>query len=165
MVRGTKPNLHRLQLMTRLRASGLSLTKIARQLGVSRQAVHDALTRRRVPRRPAICCNCRAAIPAAEVASSSRKLVCLDCLANVSHIPFAKRLASMRIIAGLTQVTLARATEFSQSLISKLEAGEHQPKPETRQRLLAFLGRTLAKQKNSVGQMQRANHLQQCRRA
>jgi len=67
------------------------------------------------------------------------KLLCRSCLARESGVAFGLRLASLRHAAGLTQAALAQATGVMQSTICKLEGGRHEPRPETRERLLALL--------------------------
>jgi transcriptional regulator with XRE-family HTH domain len=72
-------------------------------------------------------------------------LLCPDCLSKLPHIPFAVRLASLRIAAGLTQGALAEAAGVSQALISRLEQGEHQPRERTRELLRTYLEQVLSK--------------------
>jgi DNA-binding XRE family transcriptional regulator len=148
MVQGRKPNLHRLRKMERLRAKGRTLAQIVQQLGVSRQAVHDALKRKRLPRCPVYCCYCRARIADAGGTEGVSTLVCHGCLAARPGISFAQRLASLRFMSGMPQAAPARASAASQASISKLETGNHQPKPCTRDRLLAVLRSILAKRRN-----------------
>jgi transcriptional regulator with XRE-family HTH domain len=66
-------------------------------------------------------------------------LLCRRCLARLPRVGFALRLASLRHAAALTQAALAEATGVNQTTICKLEAGRHEPRPDTRQRLLALL--------------------------
>ena len=80
----------------RLRARGHSLAAIARQLGISRQAVHEALKRRPLPRRPMVCHRCGATIAPAGGSASTPKLLCRSCLARLPLVGFALRLASLR---------------------------------------------------------------------
>jgi predicted transcriptional regulator len=49
------------------------------------------------------------------------------------------RLISLRVLARLSQTELADATGFSQSLISILEGGAHEPRQDTWERLFVFL--------------------------
>ena len=139
MRRGRKPKLRQRRHVERLRARGESLAAIARQLGISRQAVQEALQRRPLPSRPILCRQCGAALAPAGGSAAMPKLLCRSCLARLPHVGFALRLASLRHAAGLTQAALAQATGVKQSTICKLEAGRHEPRPVTRQRLLAFL--------------------------
>src|SRR5258708_1351733 len=118
MGQGRKPNLRRLQVMHQVRAEGCTLAEIARRLGVSRQAVADALKRKSVRQVQATCCRCTATVSATEGSADIQNLLCLKkCLATLARVPFGQRLLSMRIIAGLSQATLARENGVSQSLI------------------------------------------------
>jgi DNA-binding XRE family transcriptional regulator len=139
MLRGRKPKLRQRRQIERLRARGHSLAAIARQLGISRQAVHDALKRRPLPRRPILCRRCGATIAPAGGSAGTPKLLCRSCLARLPRVGFALRLASLRHAAGLTQAALAQVTGVKQSTICKLESGRHEPRPESRERLLTFL--------------------------
>ena len=74
--------------------------------------------------------------------NKERTLLCHDCLARFPTISFSVRLASLRVMAGMTQAALARATKLSQSLISLAEANKHQPGRQVRLQLLTFLEST-----------------------
>jgi len=139
MRRGRKPNLRQRRHIEHLRARGQSLAAIARQLGISRQAVNEALQRRPLPSRPIVCRQCGAMIAPVGGSAGTRQLVCRSCLARLPRAGFALRLASLRHAAGFTQEALAQATGVKQSTICKLESGRHEPRPATYQKLLAFL--------------------------
>jgi transcriptional regulator with XRE-family HTH domain len=131
--------------MQSLRARGLTITAIARQFGVSRQAVQSALHRPRIPRGPIRCRHCGVTLSAFAPMAGLPPLSCSDCLSKVPHIPFAVRLVSLRIAAGLTQVALAEAAGVSQALVSRLERGQRRPKARTREVLLSYLELVLSK--------------------
>src|SRR5262245_22189484 len=139
MRRGRKPNLLRLRQMQRLRAQGLTFAAIANELGVSRQAVHNALHRERAAPPLAACCRCHKIISMIVRVPSRSMLFCQPCLAAFPMLSFAHRLTSLRVMAGLTQAALAQATGVSQAIISRLEQGEHTPLPRTRHLLLECL--------------------------
>jgi transcriptional regulator with XRE-family HTH domain len=144
MVQGRKTNPSQLRLMARLRAEGRTLAQIALRLGISRQAVHEVLTRKRVRGGPATCRYCQASIPNSDRSNKERTLLCRECLARFPTISFSVRLASLRVMAGMTQAALALATGLSQSLISLAEGNKHQPGRQVRLRLLKFLERRSA---------------------
>ena len=139
MVHGRKSDPRRIRLLARLRSEGLTLAQIAKQVGISRQAVHTALRRQALRGGPAICRHCGATIPGTEGAGHLHNLLCRECLAKFPLISLAVRIVSLRIMAGLTQAELAQATGFSQPLISKVEKDKQQPRRQTRLRLLTFL--------------------------
>ena len=139
MLSGRKPKLHQRQQIERLRARGQSLATIGRQLGISRQAVHQVLRHPLSPRRPIVCCQCGATISPAGGSANMPKLLCRTCLALRPRTRFAQRLVSLRHSAGLTQAALAQATGIPVSTICQLERGKQSPQLRTRERLLAFL--------------------------
>ena len=135
---GSKPNLDRLNLIQHLRDEGLTLAEIAERVGVSRQAVHHALLRKRKLSGSTICSVCGVThVAAAGVA-------CQKCLGGRADLPLQLRLTSLRVLARLSQKELADATGFSQSLISTLETGSHQARQKTWEQLFAFLNSAVA---------------------
>jgi transcriptional regulator with XRE-family HTH domain len=144
------PNLDRLNYIRRLRDEGHTLAEIAEQVGVSRQAVHNALRRQHKYTESTICSVCGVTPVLAAGTDCLRKVACRKCLDTSASISLPLRLTSLRILAGLSQINLAKATGFSQPLISILEAGSHEPRPETWQRLFKFLNLALAKHSDRV---------------
>jgi len=147
MIRGRKPNLRRLHQMERLRAQGLTLTEIARQLSVPRATVYNALNRRCGVRPVAICRHCQTPILGTEKSPSRCVVFCRECLNKLPTLSFGQRLASLRIMAGLTQDALAQATCVSRGLISRLEHDGNKPRARTSEVLIEFLERALSKGK------------------
>ena len=129
-----------------LRAKGSTLAQIAQRVGLTRQAVHEALKRTQVQNGPAICRHCGAAIPGTDGMNLSSELMCRDCLDMYPRISFGVRLMSLRTLAGLTQSKLARNAGVSQSLVSLAEKRNQQLRQELRIRLLDFLESALARQ-------------------
>jgi transcriptional regulator with XRE-family HTH domain len=144
MTQGRKPNLARLSLIGRLRAEGRTLAEIAEQVGVSRQAIHNALRRKQKYPESTICSYCKVSRVAAAGTDSLRSVACRKCLAVRDSIPLPIRLASLRIAAQMSQLDLADATGISQSFISMLESGSHKTRPGTWERLFSFLNSALA---------------------
>jgi transcriptional regulator with XRE-family HTH domain len=133
--------------MVDLRAKGCTLAQIARRVGLTRQAVHEALKRSQVQNGPVICRHCREAIPGTDGMNLSSELMCCDCLDTYPRISFAVRLMSLRTLAGLTQSELARSIGVSQSLISLAERNYQQPGHDLRLRLLTFLESAVARRR------------------
>jgi len=133
--------------MADLRAKGHTLAQIAQQVGLSRQAVHNALKRAWIQNGAAICRHCRTPIPGTDGTKLSTSLLCSDCLAAFPRVSFAVRLMSLRISASLTQSELAAKTGVSQSLISHAERDNHLPRPEVRARLQSVLETMIAKRR------------------
>src|SRR5262249_57077132 len=147
MAQGRRRDPSQLRLMVDLRAEGRTLAQIAQRVGLTRQAVPEALKRSQVQNGPVICRHCQAAIPGTDGMNLSSELMCRGCLDMYPRISFAVRLMSLRTLAGLTQSELARKTGVSQSLISLAEKNNHQPGHELRLRLLAFLESAMARRR------------------
>ena len=139
MVQGRQRNLTSYQRVARLRAKGYSGTAIARRLGMSHQAVYARLKGRGIRRGAAVCCACRATIPAPEGSNRTHDVLCRDCLGRLPEVPFGQRLVSLRIMAGLTQAQLASVVGVPKPQISALEQQRRKPHEGMRQRLLAVL--------------------------
>jgi len=164
MSKGSIPNLDRLNFIRRLRDEGQTLAEIAVQVGVSRQAVHNALRRQHKYTESTICSVCGVTPVLAAGTDCLRKVACRKCLDTSASISLQLRLTSLRILAGLSQINLAKATGFSQPLISILKAGSHEPRPETWQRLFNYLNLALAKHSNRItGNGNRRGSLPSCR--
>ena len=159
MSQGSRSNLDRLGLISSLRADGRTFTEIAEHVGVSRQAVHSALRRKHKYPISTVCSYCKDTPISAAGVDSLRKVACRKCLNTRVAIPLPIRLASMRILARLTQAKLAQTSGLSQSLISILETGSHRPRKQTLERLFAFLNDALAQESEpSIGSHNRKEH-------
>jgi len=115
-----------LPAVRQLRAEGKSLTEIGRLFGVSRQAVHDILTRQPPV---AACSACGASIPSPGYLRSPNELYCMPCLADRPDVPFPLRLKSVRIAARLTQQELARRAGMWGTEVKQLEKPPRRPAP------------------------------------
>jgi transcriptional regulator with XRE-family HTH domain len=144
MVRGSKPNQEHRQRIAELRRRGLSLSEIGRQLGVSRQSVHQTL--RRIAQEPAVvvrlaCVTCgREIYSAGALRVDSGKIHCLPCLQQRRDLPFGPRLQAHRLAAGLTRADLGRLTGIDSSHIAYLENRCLKPRLRTLARLVQALG-------------------------
>jgi transcriptional regulator with XRE-family HTH domain len=143
MVSGRKPNLQRRQRMMALRARGLTLTAIGQRLGVSRQAVSEALRTLQKGRssRSVPCSVCgQPIVSAGALASDSATALCLRCLGQDPRIPFSQRLKAHRLAAGLTKTELSQRAGLNPAAIRLYEAGLQQPRRKSQARLIKVLG-------------------------
>jgi transcriptional regulator with XRE-family HTH domain len=145
MARGQKPNLGRRRHAAELRARGLTLAEIGREMHCTRQAVHQLLDSRPRrsrprPRKTVACPGCRAALPLPRFAHAGPPTLCLPCLARRPRASFAQRLRAHRIAAGLSRAALARKAGLARRAVAILERGEHRPQRGTLRRLAEALG-------------------------
>jgi DNA-binding XRE family transcriptional regulator len=134
---GARPNEERRREMIRLRQTGLSLRKIGKLIGVSRQCVSQTLQcvarGRSVP-----CVACAGPIisPAARVTDAHAAL-CLPCLRSRPDPPAAELVRALRLAVGLTKQQLSVRAGVSVGTIRRLESGD--AKRERRQSVLSRL--------------------------
>jgi transcriptional regulator with XRE-family HTH domain len=145
MASGRKPNLRRRKEMVRLRAQGLSLAEIGRRLGVTRQCVQSALAALARPRAHSVpCAACgRDIVSAGALPTDAGAAVCLRCLARRPGAPFAQRLKSCRLAAGLTKSELAKRARLTYNTVRQYEGGASEPRWKHLARLVSVLGPTL----------------------
>jgi transcriptional regulator with XRE-family HTH domain len=115
MVQRRKMNPLRLPLMVRLRTEGWTYAAIGQRLGISRQAVHHALT---VSPRP-------------RPGPGARQ-------------DLARCLKVMRHRAGISQDQLAKQAGLCHLTVRRIEEGRRWPHPATFERLAKALGVTVA---------------------
>jgi DNA-binding XRE family transcriptional regulator len=95
-----------------LHARGLSLSDIARALGVTRQYVHQIVQEIEHPTPPRVrtvtCEGCGQTIAVDGIVPRDQDgALCLNCLAKRPDAPFGQRLKAFRLAAGLTKAQLA----------------------------------------------------------
>jgi transcriptional regulator with XRE-family HTH domain len=143
MVSGRKPNVRRRSQIARLRARGLTVSEIARRLGVTRQAIHGALAqlRRPLPQRSVPCAACAAPIVSAgALDSDAGQALCLRCLACRPQAALGVRLKAFRLAAGLTKAELAQRSGVTAMAVHQYEAGTREPRWRHLAPLVAALG-------------------------
>ena len=145
MPSGREPDLRRRRRAAALRARGLTLAEIGRQMHCTRQAVHHLLDSRLRqsrprPRKTVACPGCRAALPLPRFAHAGPPTLCLPCLARRARASFAQRLRAHRIAAGLSRAALAQKAGVVRRAVAYLERGVHRPQPGTLRKLAAALG-------------------------
>lgn len=140
MVQGRLPNLVRRQTMAALRARGLALGQIGRELGVTRQCVQRTLARLAESGKVGRCCACRAELPSPVAAPREKDLLCLTCVVLRPCTPFGQMLKSFRIAAGWTQEELAKRARLWRGSINRFERGHSLPRQATLARLRQVLG-------------------------
>jgi transcriptional regulator with XRE-family HTH domain len=129
----------RRRLIDQLRDQGWSLAAIGRRLGISRQAVHAYLNRRR----PAgtLCRGCGAvAVPAGRPTWVQGTGLCPRCLARKPGARFGQVLRAYRLAAGLSQAEVARRCRIRATSLCQYERDKHRPRPSTLARLARVLG-------------------------
>jgi DNA-binding transcriptional regulator YiaG len=127
-----------------LRAARLSTAEIARRLGMTPQLVHHHLKKAGAvtPRQGLVRCRaCGGRVAAGRHGIlHNRPTLCLPCLAECPAAPFADRLRSHRLGAGLTQAELARRSGVAERKIAGYERGEARPAATNLARLAGVLG-------------------------
>jgi transcriptional regulator with XRE-family HTH domain len=154
MASGRKCDEGRRREMARLRARGLSLAEIGRRLGVSKQCVQStlalvarrarSLARGELPAVPCAGCGAPIASPGA-IRSDAGRALCLACLARCPEAPFAQRLKSLRLAAGLTKAELADRAGLARVQVQQYEKGVNVPRRPILGRLEGVLGPRLAR--------------------
>jgi transcriptional regulator with XRE-family HTH domain len=143
MASGRIPNTKRRARIARLHARGVTLSEIGRRLGITRQAVHDALVqlRRPAPQRFVGCTRCALPIvsPGA-LASDEGQALCLTCLACCPDAGLGARLKSFRLAAGLTKTELARRLGVTAMTVHQYETGAREPRWRHLALLVGVLG-------------------------
>jgi transcriptional regulator with XRE-family HTH domain len=144
MVQGLKPDEARRQQVRELREHGLTLAQIGLRLGVTSQCVYGLL---RPPKRRIIaprCPVCQGPLPEAGVSGPrDATALCLPCLRQRPHTPFALRLKAVRLAAGLTRAELSRRSGVSAPSLRTYECGGTFPAASALVRLIRTLGSDL----------------------
>jgi len=145
MVSGRKPNVERRHQIIELRAKGLTLSDIGRQLGISRQAVHAALQAiQNTGRRVVTCRECRMPIdPAGALPGDAGSTLCLICLSRGPEATFGQRLKAFRLAVGLTRRELDLLSGLPPSSVQHYEQDRRYPTLANRAKLAEALGLTL----------------------
>jgi DNA-binding XRE family transcriptional regulator len=139
MASGRKPNQERRRKAEWLRARGLNLTEVGRQLGTTRQGAYALF--RPLRGTPAVACaRCGAAIiSAGALPRDAGTALCLPCLARHPDAGLGQRLKAFRLAAGLLQKELARKAGVRDEMVRRYEQGHYRPRPVA----LAGLARAL----------------------
>jgi transcriptional regulator with XRE-family HTH domain len=144
---GRRPDEGRRRQILELRAQGLTLAKIGRLLGISRQAVQGTLkeTGLSLPRRGRVSCRAcgREVLNGEYRIECNGPVLCRACLAARPETPFGQRLRSLRLAAGLTQAALAQKVGLAVGSVRDYERGRDEPRWGNLVKLLAVLGRGL----------------------
>jgi transcriptional regulator with XRE-family HTH domain len=107
----------------RLRASGLTLEKVAARLGVTRQTVWNHLRASGACKRAVRCSWCRREVGPPLSQPGATPAYCPACLARHPDAPFGVRLKSLRVAAGLTVLALAGRAGISDENLHQYEYG------------------------------------------
>jgi DNA-binding XRE family transcriptional regulator len=143
MASGRRPDAKRRAEIARLHGGGLTMAEIGRRLGISRQAVCEALIRLRHPLPlPAVACaGCAAPIASAgALPSDDGHALCLGCLAARPDVPFGVRLKAFRLAAGWTKAQLAERANVTAMTIHHYETGAREPRWRQLAPLVCALG-------------------------
>jgi DNA-binding XRE family transcriptional regulator len=149
---GARPNEERRREMIRLRQTGLSMRKIGKLIGVSRQCVsHTLQVVARGRSVPCVACAGTILSPAARVTDAHAAL-CLPCLRSRPNPPAAELVRALRLAVGLTKQQLSERAGVSVGAVSRLESGATQP--ERRRfvltRLVTFLENELVAREPTI---------------
>jgi transcriptional regulator with XRE-family HTH domain len=139
MVQGRRRDEARVQWISALRAKGWTYSRIAREAGVTRQAIHHALEKSSRKHIIARCRKCRKPFPAAGVLhGDDLHVACVRCLP--ASAPFAERVHAYRLAFGMTRAELARLSGLSDSLLNKYERCQAQPRLDKLKCLIKVFG-------------------------
>ena len=128
----------RVEEMARLRDAGLALAEMGPRFGITRQAAHYALARKRPVAAETAYASCGAEIPLAARAGAHGALR-LPCLARRPGTTLAVRLKACRADAGLSLAELSRRSGVSASMLSGYAVGRTGP----HRRCVLHIGRAL----------------------
>ncbi len=140
MRRGRRPNRQRRRLMVELRDLGLTYQQIGERLGMTHQAVQQALRYTGNARLVAIrCLECKAILTHLRTVKENNGAVyCFACLP--ADATFGQRLKTLRLAKGLTLMTLGERTGIGWNLLSKYERDQVEPKCSNLMKLIRVLG-------------------------
>jgi DNA-binding XRE family transcriptional regulator len=140
---GRNPDHERRQEIITLRAQGYSLAAIGRRLHLSRQSIHEVLTRcaKLTVHLGAHCQACGVEITRRpELTSNNRLVLCLACLAQLPETTLGQRLKTYRVAAGLTQPELAEQIGVNMPTLASHEQDATAPAWPTLTKLIRVLG-------------------------
>jgi transcriptional regulator with XRE-family HTH domain len=139
---GRPPDGRRRRLAAELRLRGRSLAEVGRELGVSKQAVHQLLRAAAMCDPGHVrCVSCAAAVaPGALRPRKALPALCAACLRKRPDAPAGQRLLSRRLAAGLSRAALAKRARVDPKSIGQSERGGARPRSDTLARLARVLG-------------------------
>jgi DNA-binding XRE family transcriptional regulator len=142
---GRWPDPERRRQVAELRARGLTLLDIGRRLGITKQAVHQCLTRPPRSQQPGVTCRgCGdVAVPAGAWVRERGEVLCPACLRR-RGAALGRLLRACRLAAGMNKAELARRSGLRPTLLAAYEAGRHRPRAANLARLAAVLGDCLS---------------------
>jgi transcriptional regulator with XRE-family HTH domain len=137
---GRWPDPLRRRRVAELRARGLTLAEIARRLGITKQAVHQCLTRPPRSQQPGVTCRgCGGvAVPAGARVRERGEGLCPACLRR-RGAAFGRLLRACRLAAGMNKAELARRSGLLPARLADYEAGRHRPRAAALDHLAAVL--------------------------
>jgi transcriptional regulator with XRE-family HTH domain len=141
VVSGRPPDLGHRRRVDDLWGQGLSLAEIGRRLGVTRQAIHDALRRMGHANAGSVACRgCGQPIASAGARRlDAGQALCLACLARTPAATLGQRLRAFRLAAGLRRGELARRARVHASDVKLYEEDRVHPMPGSLARLARAL--------------------------
>jgi DNA-binding IscR family transcriptional regulator len=142
MALGRTPDHARRQQAAELRARGLTLAEIGRQLGVTRQDVFALLRHAPGPvPRGVPCTACHQLIPTPAARPEDRPgALCLRCLRRTPEATTGQRLRAYRLAAGLSRADVAWLAALDPTAVHPAEREKTQASPATLARLARVLG-------------------------
>jgi putative transcriptional regulator len=145
LVQGRRPDYEKRRQARALRENGWTNARIAKLMGISKQAVSRLANSLGSVKAPDLLCSkCRAVIiPNANWRSRNGACLCLPCLKRKKRPTFAERLKTYRLDRGLSQSELAKKVGCGLMTVAGIEQGQREPLFGMLVRLVRVLGQGL----------------------
>jgi hypothetical protein len=139
---GSLPDQEQRSQAAYLRDQGLSFAAIGRRLGISKQAAWHLIVKGSPGHVAGVRCSaCQAVVTTRHFQSRTvGEVLCRQCLAAQPHAPFALRLRSHRLAAGMSRPELQHAAALVAGRVKDFEERGAKPHAATRGRLANVLG-------------------------
>jgi transcriptional regulator with XRE-family HTH domain len=144
--RGRPPSSRKRSLVLALASLGHTRREIAEKLGVTAEWVRTILADNglAVSLQVLKCKCCRTPVAKGHKAYQGTRPLCVACVQQRRHVPFAQRLLAFRLARELSRAQLAFQAGLSPALVGNYERGVGRPTPQTTRKLALALEVTIA---------------------